>query len=83
MIYRIYKETGRIGTGLEKTEGSFKGMPEAATMPENQVSLAAYDTQTNTIHVFNDQVIDMSSIIQKFKNYCDLPNNHQFSVLRK
>lgn len=83
MIYRIYKVTGRIGTGMEKTDVSFAQMQEVLGVVGNQTSLAAFDNQTNTIHVFNDKIIDLSSIVQKFKNHCDLPNNHQFSILHK
>lgn len=83
MIYRIYKINGRIGTGMEKTDVSFDEMQNALDAVENQTSLAAFDNETNTIHVFNDKIIDVSSIIQKFKNHCDLPNNHQFSILHK
>jgi len=88
MIYRIYKETGRIGTGIEKTDGSFtvaslKEMKEATGAGKNQISLAAFDDQTNTVHIFNDQVIDVSSIVQKFKNYGDLPNKHEFTIHHK
>ena len=80
MIYRIYKVSGRIGTVMEKIEASIEEIPAAAG---NQTSLAAFDKDTNTIQIFNDKIIDVSSIVQKFKNHCDLPNNHQFSILRK
>lgn len=83
MIYRIYKITGRIGTGMEKTDVPFMELENAPAAAENQTSLAAFDNETNTIHIFNDKIIDVSSIVQKFKNHCDLPNNHQFSILRK
>jgi hypothetical protein len=83
MIYRIYKITGRIGTGMEKTDAPFMELENAPAAAENQTSLAAFDNETNTIHIFNDKIIDVSSIVQKFKNHCDLPNNHQFSILRK
>lgn len=82
MIYRIYKEKGRIGTGLEKIDAPLSELQDA-DKEENQVSLAAFDNKTNTIHIYNDEIIDVSSIVQKFKNHCDLPNNHQFSIHRK
>jgi len=83
MIYRIYKITGRIGTAMEKTDATFKEMQNVLGAAGEQTSLAAFDNQTNTIHVFNDKVIDLSSIVQKFKNHCDLPNNHQFRILHQ
>jgi hypothetical protein len=83
MIYRIYKVTGRIGTGMEKTDLPFAEMQDVLSIAGEQTSLAAFDNETNTIHVFNDKIIDVSSIVQKFKNHCDLPNNHQFSILHK
>jgi hypothetical protein len=83
MIYRIYKVAGRIGTGMEKSDASFTQMKDILNIVGDQTSLAAFDNKTNTIHVFNDKIIDLSSIVQKFKNYCDLPNNHQFSILHK
>ena len=83
MIYRIYKIAGRIGTGMEKTDVPFTQMQDLLAPVGNQTSLAAFDNETNTIHIFNDKIIDVSTIVQKFKNHCDLPNNHQFSILRK
>lgn len=83
MIYRIYKIRGRIGTGMEKTDASLMEMQKASASAGEQTSLAAFDNETNTIHVFNDKIIDLSSIVQKFKNHCDLPNNHQFSIIYK
>lgn len=89
MIYRIYKEAGRIGTGMEKISAPMTELPDAAAaaataaVAENQTWLAAFDNETNTIHVYNEEIIDLSSLVQKFKNHCDLPNNHQFSILRK
>jgi hypothetical protein len=83
MIYRIYKVSGRIGTGMEKSDTVVTGMHDVKGIAGDQTSLAAFDNQTNTIHIFNDKIIDVSSIVQKFKNYCDLPNNHQFSIERK
>lgn len=83
MIYRIYKITGRIGTGMEKTDAPLTEIQAAAGASGEQTVLAAFDNETNTIHVFNDKIIDLSSIVQKFKNHCDLPNNHQFSILHK
>ena len=83
MIYRIYKVAGRIGTGMEKADVSFTEMQDVLSIVGEQTSLAAFDNETNTIHVFNDEIIDVSSMVQKFKNHCDLPNNHQFSILRK
>jgi hypothetical protein len=83
MIYRIYKITGRIGTGMEKIDAPLMEMQDVLSAAEEQTSLAAFDNETNTIHVFNDKIIDVSSMVQKFKNHCDLPNNHQFSILHK
>ena len=83
MIYRIYKVAGRIGTGMEKTDVSFSEMQDMMGVAGDQTSVAAFDNATNTIHIFNDKIIDLSSIVQKFKNHCDLPNNHQFSILHK
>jgi hypothetical protein len=83
MIYRIYKVTGRIGTGMDKIDRPFMEMQDVLKIIDDQTSLAAFDKETNTIHIFNDTVIDVSSIVQKFKNHCDLPNNHQFSILLK
>ena len=83
MIYRIYKVTGRIGTGMEKTDVPFTEMQDVLGVVGNQTSIAAFDNQTNTIHVFNDKIIDVSSMVQKFKNHCDLPNKHQFNILHK
>ena len=83
MIYRIYKVSGRIGTGMEKTDVPFAEMQDMLGIVGDQTSLAVFDNQTNTIHIYNDQIIDLSSMVQKFKNHCDLPNNHQFSVLHK
>jgi hypothetical protein len=83
MIYRIYKINGRIGTAMEKTDASSMETQESAGAAAEQTSLAAFDKETNTIHVFNDKIIDLSSIVQKFKNHCDLPNNHQFKILHK
>lgn len=82
MIYRIYKGIGRIGTGMEKIDGSLHEAP-LYEMPADRISLAAFDRETNTIHVFNDQIVDVTSLVQKFKNHCDLPNNHQFNILYK
>lgn len=83
MIYKIYKINGRIGTIMEKTDAPFMEMQESPGAAGEQTSLAAFDNETNTIHVFNDKIIDLSSIVQKFKNHCDLPNNHQFRILHK
>jgi hypothetical protein len=83
MIYRIYKINGRIGTAMEKTDTPLTETPAPAGAAGEQTSLAAFDVETNTIHVFNDKIIDLSSIVQKFKNHCDLPNNHQFKILHK
>jgi hypothetical protein len=80
MIYRIYKVPGRIGTVVEKIDVPFTELPDIAA---EKTSLAAFDKDANTIHIFNDKVIDVSSIIQKIKNHCDLPNNHQFNILHK
>lgn len=83
MIYRIYKEKGRIGTGMEKIDVPMTKMEDIAGEGENRTSLAVFDNETNTIHVYNDEIIDVSSMVQKFKNHCDLPNNHQFIIARK
>lgn len=83
MIYKIYKESGRIGTGLEKIEGSLKELENAPDVSKNQIPLAALDKETNTIYVYNDKIVDITSLVQKFKNYCNLPNNHQFSIIYK
>lgn len=83
MIYRLYKETGRIGTGMEKTDVSFNEMKDVALIVGNQTSLAAFDNETNTIHIYNDKIVDVSNIVQKFINHCVLPNMHQFTILHK
>jgi hypothetical protein len=83
MIYKIYKEAGRIGTGLERIEGSLAGLQDSSKLSGNQIPLAAFDAETNTIHIFNDKIVDITSLVQKFKNHCNLPNNHQFSILHK
>jgi hypothetical protein len=83
MIYRIYKEAGRIGTGMEKIDASINEMKDVTGIIGNQTSLAAFDNETNTIHIYNDEIFDVSSILQKFKNHCDLPNKHQFTILHK
>ncbi|HEX9962090.1 MAG TPA: hypothetical protein VGB00_14235 [Pyrinomonadaceae bacterium] len=81
MIYRIYKVSGRIGTGMEKSDMAFTEMQDVLSVVGDETSLAAFDNETNTIHILNDKIIDLSTIVQKFKNHCDLPNNHQFSIL--
>ena len=83
MIYRIYKEAGRIGTGLEKIEGSLTGLQSLSEISGDQIPLAALDMETNTIHIFNDEIVDVTSLVQKFKYYCNLPNSHQFGILYK
>lgn len=83
MIYKIYKESGRIGTKMEKTDASFEEMQDEMGITGNPTFLAAFDNETNTIHIFNDQIIDIFSIVQKFKNHCDLPNKHLFTILHK
>ena len=83
MIFRIYKEAGRIGTGMEKIDVSFNKLKDVTGIIGNQTFLAAFDNETNTIHIYNDKIIDVSSIVQKFKNHCDLPNKHQFTILHK
>jgi hypothetical protein len=83
MIYKIYKEAGRIGTGMEKTEGSLMDSPNSEVPSQTRIHLAAFDDETNTIHVFNDKIFDVSSLVQKFKNQCNLPNNHQFNIQHK
>lgn len=83
MIFRIYKIPGLIGTGLEKNEGTFVEMETLLNTAGNQISLAVFDNTTNTIHIFNDKIVDVVTLVQKFKNYCNLPDNHQFSILHK
>jgi hypothetical protein len=83
MIYKIYKENGRIGTGFEKSEGSLTESQSPLEISGGRIPLAALDTETNTVHIFNDQIVDATSLVQKFKYYCNLPNNHQFSILYK
>lgn len=83
MIYKIYKETGRIGTGMEKFEGSLTELQSSSAISGDRISLAVLDMETNTIHIFNDEIVDVTSLIQKFRYYCNLPNNHQFSILYK
>lgn len=83
MIYRIYKEAGRIGTAMEKIEGSLTGLQKPPELAGDRISLAVYDAESNTIHVFNDKIVDTTSLVQKFKYHCDLPNNHQFNILYK
>lgn len=83
MIYRIYKVAGHIGTEMEKTDGSFMDVQNSLDNEGNRISLAAFDKDANTIHVFNDKIIDVSSMVQKFKNHCDLPNNHKFNILHE
>lgn len=83
MIYRIYKETGRIGIGMEKIDSSFNELEDVTGIIGNQTPLASFDNVTNTIHIYNDKIVDVSSLLQKFKNHCDLPNKHQFTILHK
>lgn len=83
MIFRIYKIPGLIGTGLEKNEGTFTETETSANAPGNQISLAVFDNTTNTIHILNDKIVDVVTLVQKFKNYCNLPDSHQFSILHK
>ncbi|MGI8494269.1 MAG: hypothetical protein ACR2L1_03010 [Pyrinomonadaceae bacterium] len=83
MHYRIYKTSGRIGTTLEKNEMPFMEINDLSETPTGQTSLAVFDNETNTIRILNDKIIDVSSIVQKFKNHCNLPNNHQFSILHE
>jgi hypothetical protein len=83
MVYRIYKVTGRIGTNMEKLSVPIAKPQVSAGGSGNQISVADFDNETNTIHIYNDKIIDTSSIVQKFKNHCDLPNNYQFTILRK
>lgn len=68
---------------MEKTDAPLVETQESAGVAGEQTSLAVFDNETNTIHVFNDKIIDLSSIVQKFKNHCDLPNKHQFNILHK
>ena len=81
MIYRIYKEPGRIGTEMEKIEGSLTELQNPSNLSGDRIPLATFDLETNTIHVLNDKIVDITSLVQKFKNHCNLPNNHQFSIL--
>jgi hypothetical protein len=83
MIYRIYKVAGRIGTGMEKINVPISELQNVSIALGNQISLADFDKETNTIHVYNKEIIDVSSIVQKFTNHCNLPNNHQFSIHHK
>ena len=83
MIYKIYKETGRIGTDMEKIEGSLTELQSPSAIAGDRIPLAAFDTETNTVHIFNDKIVDVTSLVQKFKYYCNLPNSHQFSILYK
>jgi len=83
MIYRIYKEAGRIGTGMEKIEGSLTEFQNPAELSGNQTPLAAFDLESNTIYIFNNEIVHVTSLIQKFKNHCNLPNNHQFNIIYK
>ncbi len=83
MHYRIYKTLGRIGTTLEKNEMPFIEINDSSKTVKGQTSLAVFDNETNTIRILNDKIIDVSSIVQKFKNHCDLPNNHQFSIINE
>lgn len=83
MIYKIYKEAGRIGTVMEKIEGSLTDLQNPSELSGDRAPLAAYDVESNTIHVFNAKTVDLTSLVQKFKYHCDLPNNHQFNILYK
>ena len=83
MIYRIYKEAGRIGTGMEKIEGSPAELDNSSELSGDRIPLAAYNVETNTILVFNDKIVDITSLVQKFKYHCNLPNDHQFNILYK
>jgi|GEM_PF-3548994 len=83
MIYRIYKDVGRIGTGMEIIDGSLMELQNPSDLSEDRIPLASLDNETNTIHVFNDKIVDITSLVQKFINHCNLPNNHQFSILYK
>ena len=49
----------------------------------NRTALAVLDTETNTIHIINDQTFDVSSLVEKFKIYCDMPNKHKFTINRR
>ena len=83
MIFRIYKVPGRIGTVLEKNEGTFAEKQNLLNTAGDQISLAVFDAATNTIHILNDKIIDVISIVQKFKNHCNLPDSHQFIILHQ
>jgi len=65
MVYRIYKIARRIGTGMEKIEGSLTELQNASELSGDQIPLAAFDTETNTIHVFDDKIVDVTSLVQK------------------
>lgn len=83
MHYKISKVAGSIGTRLEKNEEPFAEINDLSDTSSKHTSLAFFDNETNTIRVLNDKIIDVSSIVQKFKNHCDLPNNHQFTILHE
>ncbi|HEY8560366.1 MAG TPA: hypothetical protein VIL74_08305 [Pyrinomonadaceae bacterium] len=68
---------------MEKIEGSLSDLQNPSVTSGSQTLLAALEMETNTIHIFNDKIVDVTSLVQKFRYYCNLPNNHRFSVLYK
>lgn len=83
MIYKIYKVKGKIGTVMEKINLPLNEINDSVKPADNRISLATFDDETNTIQIINDEIIDVSTIRQKFINYSNLPNNHKFSILSK
>ena len=83
MIYKIYKIKGKIGTVIEKSNSSADDLRDTVEAGGNRFSLATFDDETNTIQIINDEIIDVSTITQKFTYHCNLPNNHKFSILSK
>ena len=82
MLYGIYKEQGLIGTGFEKTDVTFAQIENDFPLAVNRTALAVFDTETNTVHIINDETFDVSSLVEKFKIYCDIPNKHKFNINR-
>jgi hypothetical protein len=83
MIYKILKVRGKIGTVMEKINLPLDEIKESVEPAGNRISLATFDDETNTIQIINDEIIDVSTITQKFTYHCNLPNNHKFSILSK
>jgi hypothetical protein len=83
MIYRIYKATGQIGTSMEKINLPMTERHNISAAAANQTLLADFDNETNTICIYDDEVIDLSSIVQKFINHSNLPDKHQFKITHK